>query len=157
MKWVTREKVHVDRVACPWLIKNFVDKDAEFIFVPGDTDPATIKDGTPFDMKGVELGHHGPDCSFDAIMKKYRLNDPALLEIQKIVHDADANAGKSLIMGAALRVVAEGYGLMCKGDYEVLEKEFVFYDAVYAFYRNQVGCTSPSSDCANCQDKICGK
>lgn len=63
MKWVTREKVHVDRVACPWLIKRFIDPEAEFIFVPRDTDPSTIKDGIPFDMRGVELGYHGDKCS----------------------------------------------------------------------------------------------
>ncbi|MFQ6087819.1 MAG: chromate resistance protein ChrB domain-containing protein [Candidatus Methanofastidiosia archaeon] len=73
MKWITREKVHVDRVACPWLIKRFIDPDAEFIFVPRDTDPTTIKEGIPFDMKEVELGHHGDKCSFDAFMEKYNI------------------------------------------------------------------------------------
>ena len=136
MKWVTREKVHVDRVACPWLIKNFIDKDAEFIFVPLNTDPKTITEGIPFDMAGVELGHHNGDCSFDAIVKKYGINDHAVLKIQQIVHDADANGGMATALGAALRVVAGGYSLICQDDYEVLEKEFVFYDALYAFFKN---------------------
>jgi len=78
MKWVTRERVHVDRVACPWLIRRFIDREAEFIFVPSDTDPSTIKEGIPFDMKGVELGHHGNKCSFDAFMEKYNIRLPRL-------------------------------------------------------------------------------
>jgi hypothetical protein len=136
MKWVTREKVHVDRVACPWLISRFIDPKAEFVFVPRDMDPATIKEGIPFDMAGVELGHHGDNCSFDAIADKYNITDPAVKEIQKIVHDADANGGEGLPMGACLRVVAEGYALLCTDDYEVLEKEFIFYDALYAYFKN---------------------
>jgi hypothetical protein len=139
MKWVTREKVHVDRVACPWLIKRFIDPAAEFVFVPGNTDPTTIEEGTPFDMKGVELGHHDDQCSFDAFVEKYNISDPALKEMQIFIRDADANGGKGTSMGAALRVVAEGYALMCKDDYEIHEKEFVFYDALYAYYRHKVG------------------
>jgi len=81
----------VDRVACPWLIKRFIDPDAEFIFVPRDTDPSTIKEGTPFDMKGVELGHHGDKCSFDAFMEKYNIQDPALKKVQSIVSEADSD------------------------------------------------------------------
>lgn len=158
MKWVTREKVHVDRVACPWLISRFIDPQAEFIFVPGDTDPATITDGIPFDMKGVELGHHGDNCSFDAIVAKYDLSDPALQKIQEIVHDADANGGKGLALGAALRVIAEGYALLCRDDYEVLEKEFVFYDALYAYFRAQAGCDEGAAeDCATCTTRSCGR
>jgi hypothetical protein len=134
MNWVTRAKVHVDRVACPWLIKRFIDPDAQFVFVAPDTDPKTITQGTPFDMTGVELGHHGADCSFDAIVKKYGLTDPAIECMRKIVHDADANGGKALGFGAMLRAIAKGYGLICATDHEVLEKEFVFYDALYAFF-----------------------
>lgn len=139
MKWVTREKVHVDRVACPWLITRFIDPAAEFVFVPGDTDPGSIREGTPFDMKGVELGHHGDQCSFDAFVEKYCIVDPAVREIQLVVRDADANGGRGLALGAALRVVAEGYALMGRSDYEVLEKEFVFYDALYAYFKAKSG------------------
>jgi hypothetical protein len=138
MKWVTREKVHVDRVACPWLIRRFIDPEAEFIFVPRDTDPATITLGTPFDMRGVELGHHGDKCSFDAFMEKYGLTDPALRQMQLFIRDADANDGKGMPLGVALRAVAEGYAFMCADDYEILEKEFVFYDALYAYYQHSI-------------------
>ena len=88
MKWVTREHVHVDRVACPWLIKRFIDPEAEFIFVPRDTDPSTITEGIPFDFKGVELGHHNGKCSFDAFIEKYNITDPAVLKIAEIVREA---------------------------------------------------------------------
>lgn len=90
-------------------------------------------------MKGVELGHHGDHCSFDAFVEKYRIADPAIHEIQLIVRDADANGGRSLALGAALRVVAEGYAMMCRNDHEVLEKEFIFYDALYAYFKAKSG------------------
>src|SRR6202162_2594492 len=91
MKWITRERVKVDRVACPWLIKKFVDKDAEFFFVPTDkvSDEAKRLDAIPYDVKGVELGHHGKECSFEAIVKKYKLvHDPALVLLVKVVDGA---------------------------------------------------------------------
>src|SRR5260370_17301233 len=91
MKWITREKVKVDRVACPWLIKKFVDKDAEFVFVPAEKVMAEAKrlDATPYDVKDVELGHHGKECSFEAILKKNKLTeDPALVFLGRIVNDA---------------------------------------------------------------------
>jgi len=137
MKWVTREKAHVDRVACPWLIKNFVDQDAQFVFVPRNTDPASITEGTPFDMKGVELGHHGDECSFDAIMKKYNLTkDPALRKIQEIVRLADTDRENENPVSWTLEILATGYGLITKNDHETLEKEFYLYDALYAYYKN---------------------
>ncbi len=138
MKWVTRERVHVDRVACPWLIKRFIDKDAEFIFVPRDTDPSTIKEGIPFDMKGVELGHHGNNCSFDAFVEKYNITDPAVKEIQKIVHEADTEVENPSPLAKALDVLARGYRMICKDDYETLEKEFYMYDALYAYFKDKL-------------------
>lgn len=136
MKWVTREHVHVDRVACPWLIKNFVDKDAEFVFVPKDTDPLTILDGIPFDMKGVELGHHGDDCSFDAIVKKYNLsNDIALVKLQEIVRFADTDRGNENALAYALDVFATGYRLNAENDNVTLEREFHLYDALYSYFK----------------------
>ncbi len=139
MKWVTRERVHVDRVACPWLIKNFVDKDAEFVFVPRDTDPKTIKEGIPFDMKGVELGHHGNKCSFDAIMEKYGLEkDPALRKVQEIVRGADTDVENPSPLSISLDVLARGYRLICKDDHETLEKEFYLYDALYAYFKKEL-------------------
>src|SRR5262245_63773576 len=91
MKWITREHVHVDRVACPWLIRKFVDPKAEFLFVPADQVAAVAQreGATPFDIPDVELGHHGPECSFDAIVKKYTIQDPAVHELAKIVRGAD--------------------------------------------------------------------
>src|SRR6266487_3473422 len=94
MKWMTREHVKVDRVACPWLIKKFVDQDAEFLFVPSDQvrEVAEREGATPYDVKNVELGHHGKECSFEAILKKYNLtNDPALVLLGKIVNGADTD------------------------------------------------------------------
>lgn len=136
MKWVTREKAHVDRVACPWLIKNFVDKDAEFVFVPKDTDPSTITEGIVFDMKGVELGHHGGECSFDAIMKKYNLTgDHALVQLQEIVRLADTGRVNENPLSYVLEIMAVGYGLNAKDDYETLEREFHLYDALYTYLK----------------------
>ena len=138
MLWVTREHVHVDRVACPWLIKNFVDENAEFKFVARDVDPASIKEGIVFDMKGVELGHHGDDCSFDSIIKKYKLtDDPALKKVQYIVNLADNGKEDQNPLAFALDVFARGYRLSSKTDHETLEKEFYLYDALYAFYVNE--------------------
>lgn len=138
MKWVTREKVHVDRVACPWLIKNFIDHDAEFVFVPRDTDPSTITEGIVFDMKGVELGHHGDDCTFDSIMKKYDLvGNPALEKVRYIVNLADTGKENQDCMAYALDILAIGYRLSSQSDHETLEKEFLLYDALYAFFESQ--------------------
>ncbi len=138
MKWVTREYVHVDRVACPWLIKRFIDPEAEFIFVPRDTDPATIKEGIPFDMKGVELGHHNGNCSFDAFVEKYKIEDPAVKEIQKIVHEADTHVEEPSPLAQALKILAVGYRLSASTDYETLEKEFPMYDALYAYFKHKL-------------------
>jgi hypothetical protein len=139
VKWVTRERVHVDRVACPWLIKNFVDHEAEFMFVPRDTDPTTITQGIPFDMKGVELGHHGEYCSFDAIIQKYHLeSDPILAKIQHIVRLADTDRENEDPLAYALDIFASGYRLNAKDDHEVLSREFHLYDALYAYFKSQL-------------------
>ncbi len=91
MKWITREKVKVDRVACPWLIKNFIDPQAEFVFLPRETDWSKVRDGVVYDVPDCELGHHGEDVSFDSILKKYQLTDPALLLLADIVRAADSH------------------------------------------------------------------
>jgi len=118
MKWITREKVKVDRVACPWLIKKFVDKDAEFVFVPGEKVMAEAKrlDAIPYDVKDVELGHHGKECSFEAILKKYKLTgDPALVLLGRIVNGADTdNTLYHQPEGPALEAMAEGLVLGAK-------------------------------------------
>src|SRR5262245_52343336 len=111
MKWVTRERVKVDRVACPWLIRRFVDPQAVFLFVPADQVMAVAeREGAiPYDVKDVELGHHGPECSFDAIVKRYRIRDPAVLELAKIVRGADT-ADKDLTpYSRGLEAIAEGF------------------------------------------------
>src|SRR2546427_10435925 len=120
MKWITRERVKVDRVACPWLIKKFIDPDAEFLFVPAEevTTVAEREGAIPYDVKGVELGHHGPECSFDAIVKKYGLSDPAVLELAKIVRGADA-ADKDLTpYSRGLAELAEGFRPPGRGVHE---------------------------------------
>ena len=113
MKWITRERVKVDRVACPWLINKFVDKDAEFIFVPADklNDEANRLGAIPYDAQGVELGHHGHECSFEAILKKYNLaGEPALVLLGKIVNGADTdNALYHQPEGPGLEAIAEGF------------------------------------------------
>jgi hypothetical protein len=124
MRWITRERVKVDRVACPWLIRKFVDKEAEFIFVPPDRLQAEAKRlaAIPYDAKDVELGHHGKECSFEAIVKKYNLAvDPALVLLGKIVNGADTDNTLYLQPeGAGLEAIAEGFRhLGFKDDHEV--------------------------------------
>lgn len=143
MKWITRAKVKVDRVACPWLIKKFVDADAEFLFVPADQVMliAEREGAIPFDVAGVELGHHGKECSFEAILKKYGLaSDPALALLGKIVNGADTdNTLWNQPEGAGLEAIAEGFRhLGFKDDHEVNAAEWIVYDALYAYCQASV-------------------
>ena len=141
MLWVTRSHVHVDRVACPWLIQRFVDNEAEFLFVPANqvTAAAEENDGIPFDAPEVELGHHEGRCSFESIIAKYELKDPALLRLAKIVHAADvaADIDKDPI-ARGLEAIAVGFGLRFPDDEENLDHQFEVYDALYAWCRLQV-------------------
>jgi hypothetical protein len=127
MKWITREKIKVDRVACPWLIKKFVDPDGEFVFLPHDTDWTKIDDGIVFDVPDCELGHHGEDVSFNSIVKKYKLTDRALVLMGEIVCAANPHPA-----GEGLRWIAGGFGALGLSDHEILQREFVVYDALYA-------------------------
>ena len=147
MKWVTRSHVHVDRVACPWLITRFIDSDAEFLFVPKSQIDQVAKEivAIPFDAPGVELGHHGGDgtspkrCSFEAIISKYGLTDPALLRMAKIVHAADvAEDIDSDPIARGLEAIAVGYSLRFPDDAENLSRQFDVYDALYAWCRLEV-------------------
>ena len=143
MKWITRENVQVDRVACPWLIRKFVDPRAEFMFVPVDQvmTVAEREGATPYDVKNVELGHHGKECSFDAIVKKYGLTrDPALVLLARIVNGADTdNTLWNQPESAGLRAVAKGFrGLGYKNDHEINAAEWIVYDALYAYCRQMV-------------------
>ena len=143
MKWITRERVKVDRVACPWLIKKLIDPGAEFMFVPEDKveGVAQREGGTPFDVKGVEFGHHGKECSFDALVKKYQLgSDPAIVLLAKIVNGADTdNSLWNQPESAGLNAIAEGFRhLGYKNDLEVIAAESVIYDALYAYCQEMV-------------------
>jgi hypothetical protein len=153
MKWITREHVKVDRVACPWLIKKFVDRDAEFIFAPADKvmDEAKRLDATPYDVKNVELGHHGKECSFEAILKKYKLTgDLALVLLGMIVNGADTdNTLYHQAEGAGLEAIAEGFrDLGFKDDHALNAAEWIVYDALYAYCRKMVREGKPNGEFA---------
>ncbi len=142
MKWVTRQRPKTDRVACPWLIERFIDSDAEFLFVPPDEvlGVAEREEAIPFDIPGVELGHHEGKCSFEAFIEKYELTDPALLELARIVHAADVRQDQhSLPQGAGLRAIGEGFLHVSDDDHELLRLQFPVYDALYAWCQQQVG------------------
>ena len=132
MKWITREKIKVDCVACPWLIKNFIDPDAQFVFLPHETNWGSIKDGIVFDVPNCELGHHGKDVSFNSTLKKYNLTDPGLLLLGEIVRAADSRPPQPHPAGEGLRWIAAGFGQLGLTDLEILEREFVVYDALYS-------------------------
>ena len=132
MKWITREQVKVDRVACPWLIKRFIDADAQFEFLPKDTDWSSVTDGILFDVPGCELGHHGEDVSFDSILNKHSLNDPALRLLAEIVRAADSHPTNPHAAGEGLRWIAHGFSRLGLSDHELLDREFILYDALYA-------------------------
>lgn len=143
MKWITRSNVKVDRVACPWLIKKFVDKDAEFYFVPADQvmSEAEKLSAIPYDVQGVDLGHHGKECSFEAILKKYNLtNDLALALLGKIVNGADTdNTLWNQPESAGLGAIALGFLHLCyKDDHEINAAEWIVYDALYAYCQEMI-------------------
>ncbi|HKZ83070.1 MAG TPA: chromate resistance protein ChrB domain-containing protein [Anaerolineae bacterium] len=138
MKWVTRSHVHVDRVACPWLITRFIDNEAEFLFVPrNQVDEVAVETGAiPFDAPGVELGHHEGRCSFESIVLKYDLRDPALKRLAKIVHAADiAEDIDTDPLARGLEAIASGFSLRYPDDEENLARQFEVYDALYAWCR----------------------
>lgn len=141
MKWITRSHVHVDRVACPWLITRFVDNEAEFLFVPkNQIDQVANETGAiPFDAPGVELGHRDGRCSFESILLKYDLKDPALVRMAKIIHAADVSEDidKDPI-ARGFEAIAVGFSLRYPSDEENLLNQFPVYDALYAWCRLQV-------------------
>ena len=141
MQWITRSHVHVDRVACPWLIHRFVDDRAEFLFVPADQFEQKAKEtgAIPFDAPGVELGHRDGRCSFESIILKYGLKDPALVRMAKIVHAADVREDidtDSLARG--LEAIAAGFRLRFSDDAENLAHQMDLYDALYAWCQFQL-------------------
>lgn len=141
MKWVTRANPKVDRVACPWLIRKFVDPSAEFLYVPGDqvTAVAEREGATPYDVPNAELGHHGLECSFDAIIAKYALTDPALTQMALIVRGADTAAKDLAPESRGLEAIAAGFQAAYADDHEQLAAELPVYDALYAYCQSQLG------------------
>lgn len=141
MIWITRSHVHVDRVACPWLITRFVDSEAEFMFVPkSEIELVARENGAiPFDAPGVELGHHEGRCSFESIIQKYELKEPGLLRMAKIIHAADVEEDLDTDpIARGLEAIASGFSLRFPEDNENLEHQFDVYDALYAWCRLDV-------------------
>lgn len=144
MKWVTREKAKVDRIACPWLISRFVDPKAEFRFVPRERvlDVAKQENAIPYDSPGAELFHFEEDgderCTFDAIIKKYKLSDPAVLDMAEIVRTADAAPRRPRPEGAGIEALALGFRTNAKDDHDNMRLQFPAYDALYAYCKLKV-------------------
>ena len=142
MKWITRKNANVDRIACPWLIRKFVDRDPAFIYVPAEEVLVAAKreEAIPYYIKGVELGHIDGRCSFESIMVKYNLSDPALQKLAKIVHGADVAADVNIVPEAAgLKAIAHGFALLHgDDDHEKIRLETPLYDALYAWCQRQV-------------------
>jgi hypothetical protein len=137
MKWITRERAKVDRIACPWLISRFIDPDPEFIYVPADQvlSEAEKHGAVPYDIPNVELGHHGPLCSFDAFMRTYGLHgtDPALEQLALIVRGADTSEKELTPESRGLDAIAGGFQKMAISDHEKLDRQFPLYDALYVY------------------------
>jgi hypothetical protein len=135
MKWVTRKYVHVDRTACPWLIKKFIDPKAQFIFVPAEEieETARAQEAIPFDAPGVKLGHRDGKCSFETILEEYRLTDPVLHELAKIVHSADTSDKGLAQEEVGLDAIMTGSRFNVKDDFEAVEKAQYVYDALYSY------------------------
>jgi hypothetical protein len=140
MQWITRSHVHVDRVACPWLISRFIDSQAEFLFVPASRIKLMAEEtgATPFDAPGVQLGHHDGKCSFQTIVETYDLADPALLVLAEIVGCADTDRLQDHPVAAGLEALATGYSIRYPDDKENLRHQFELYDALFAWCRLQV-------------------
>jgi hypothetical protein len=141
MKWVTRERPKIDRLACPWLIARFIDKSPEFLYVPKDRVQEVAREtgAIPYDVLGVELTHEGDFCSFDAFLKKYRLTDPALARVAEIVRGADTDSLELAPQAAGLLAISLGLGRCFPDDHELLKHAMVMYDALYAWARELVG------------------
>lgn len=135
MKWITRERPKIDRVACPWLIKNFIDKEAEFVYVPKEQvfDKAKKLDAIPYDIPGAEYTHEGERCTFDYIIKKHKLSDPAILQIAEIVRGADTNSFHLASQAAGLWAISAGLSYNYKDDHAMLEIGMRIYDALYSW------------------------
>jgi hypothetical protein len=138
MKWITREQPKIDRIACPWLIKNFIDKEAEFIYVPFDKvkSQAKILNAIPFDIPDVEFSHYKDECTFDYFVKKYEINDPAIHTLAVIVRGADTDRHDLARQASGLWAISAGLAYNIKDDYELLQKGMLIYDALYAWAKH---------------------
>jgi len=135
MKWITRERPKIDRIACPWLIKNFVDKDAEFLYVPKEKvfEKAKELDAIPYDIPGAEYSHYGDECTFDYIIRKHQLTDPSLLQIATIVRGADTDHFEIAPQSAGLWAISAGLSYNEKNDHGMLAVGLKIYDALYSW------------------------
>ena len=147
MKWITRERARVDRIACPWLITRFIDPKPEFLFVPAPEVLAAAKreDAIPYDVPNVELGHRGPRCSFDAFIDRYELADPALAALAVIVRGADTDDRGLTPESAGLYAAATGFQAVSRDDFDNMARQFPMYDALYAYCRTQTSAAPPPS------------
>jgi hypothetical protein len=139
MKWVTRERPKIDRIACPWLIARFIDKNAEFLYVPAAEVMAFARSAgaTPFDVPDVEYGHHGEKCSFDAFVERHHLVDPAMRRLAEIVRGADTGRPDLTAQSPGLLAISQGLSAVFPDDHEMLRHGMVIYDALYAWCRAQ--------------------
>lgn len=138
MKWITRQKAKVDRIACPWLIKHFIDPEAEFIFVPPEQvlSLAEKEESISFDAPGAAFTHSDGKCTFEALIEHYKINDPAILKLARVVHGADVSEDIAIAPeSAGLKAMAEGFRLISKDDHENIQKQFALYDALYAYFQ----------------------
>jgi protein-tyrosine-phosphatase len=145
MKWVTRERARVDRIACPWLISRFIDPKPEFLFVPApDVLSVAEREGAlPYDVPAVELGHQGPRCSFDAFIERYELADPALTTLAAIVRGADTEDRTLTPESAGLYAAATGFQATSRDDFDNMNRQFPLYDALYEYSRQQSAAVPP--------------
>jgi protein-tyrosine-phosphatase len=145
MKWITRERARVDRIACPWLISRFIDPKPEFLFVPADQvrELAARENAIPYDIPNVDLGHHGPQCSFDAFVERYELADPALGALARIVRGADTDDRGLTPESAGLYAAATGFQATSRDDFDNITRQFPMYDAFYAYCRTQAVAPAP--------------
>jgi hypothetical protein len=141
MRWVTRERPKIDRLACPWLIRRFIDSNAEILYVPASQVLAVAQreGAVPFDVPGVELTHAGPLCSFDAILEKYHLEDPALAKLAQIVRAADTDTLDLAPQAPGLLAISLGLGANIRDDHELLDAALIIYDALYTWCRSMSG------------------
>jgi hypothetical protein len=136
-RWITRARPKIDRIACPWLVRRFVDPEAEFLYVPEGQVPGTAREktATPYDVGGVEFTHHGERCSFDAFLDKFHLQDPALDRLATIVRAADTSRLELAPQAPGLLAISQGLSRLFENDLEMLEHGMVIYDALYAWCR----------------------